>query len=213
MSSDSFRRYTNLPVILNVLYKKELTLLDPRSWDDKNDSYFMEIYRERSKLKSVLAICFAEAPETYHHWKVFSGDSSGVCAIFDKEKLLKCFNSEEFESRDVKYLEISELKNYQGGVWDLPFIKRFPFINENEFRIIYKDRNKKIFSKSVPVPISCILEIVINPWMPSSVFDSVKSVIHKIEGCHNIRIKKTTLVENEKWKRFGDKVSNKNIPE
>ena len=34
----SLRRYTSLPGLLYLLQKRALTLLDPRSWEDSDDS-------------------------------------------------------------------------------------------------------------------------------------------------------------------------------
>jgi len=35
------RRYTNIPALLYLLRERKITLLDPASWDDKNDFYFL----------------------------------------------------------------------------------------------------------------------------------------------------------------------------
>jgi hypothetical protein len=43
---------------MHMLARRELTLLDPSSWDDRNDSLFLEQYREKRGLQSVLALCF-----------------------------------------------------------------------------------------------------------------------------------------------------------
>lgn len=76
------RRYTELPSLIYMLAYRKITLLDPSSWDDKNDSYFFSLYRDKVKLKSVLALCFTQARDTYHHWRVFapgSADVPGIC--------------------------------------------------------------------------------------------------------------------------------------
>lgn len=67
MSSRSYKRYTDLPSLIQILMNRELTLLDPSSWDDKNDSYFISTYKEKKQLQSVLALCFTKKSETYHH--------------------------------------------------------------------------------------------------------------------------------------------------
>jgi hypothetical protein len=54
-----------------MLLKKKIILLDPSSWEDRNDSFYMEKYREMKRLKTLLAMCFTTKPETFHHWKVF----------------------------------------------------------------------------------------------------------------------------------------------
>ena len=82
----TLRRYTNLASAIHMLDRKVITLLSPAYWDDRNDAYVLN--KERSTAKSVLALCFAETFETYHHWRVFASGRDGVCIEFDKQKLL-----------------------------------------------------------------------------------------------------------------------------
>jgi hypothetical protein len=35
-------RYTSLPILLDALNHKRMTLLSPESWEDRNDSYYIE---------------------------------------------------------------------------------------------------------------------------------------------------------------------------
>lgn len=70
MSGDYLRRYTDLTALIYLLRKRKLTLLDPGSWDDSNDSHYLTLYKEKRKLKSVLALCFMQTDERYHHWSV-----------------------------------------------------------------------------------------------------------------------------------------------
>src|SRR5438046_2646856 len=86
--TNRLKRFTSLPILLDMLVKKHLTLLNPRTWEDRNDSFYLEQYRNKKNLKSILALCFASCPETFHHWKVFSSGSCGVCVEFDKNVLL-----------------------------------------------------------------------------------------------------------------------------
>ena len=72
-------RYTSLPIALDVLSQKRITLLSPETWEDRNDAYYLERYRVKKELCCVLAICFSIRPETFHHWRVFSSGSAGVC--------------------------------------------------------------------------------------------------------------------------------------
>ena len=55
MATSRFRRYTSLSILLDILKEKRLTLLDPRNWDDKNDAFYMELYKSKKELKSLLA--------------------------------------------------------------------------------------------------------------------------------------------------------------
>lgn len=67
----AFRRYTNLAAAIHLLQSRKITLLNPARWDDANDAYFMAEYKRLVGAETVLALCFAETAETYHHWRVF----------------------------------------------------------------------------------------------------------------------------------------------
>jgi N-acyl-L-homoserine lactone synthetase len=41
--NEILRRYTDLPFLFDYLHTKELALLNPKSWDDMNDSYFFAL--------------------------------------------------------------------------------------------------------------------------------------------------------------------------
>lgn len=108
----------------------------------------------------------------------------------------------------VKYLTISKLKKKSDfDIDQLPFLKRLAFINENEFRFIYEDRDNLISSKDIPIELDCIQRIIFKPWIPLAVFESVQAVIQEIDGCKNIIIDRTSLVDNEQWKRRGKEIA------
>jgi hypothetical protein len=87
----SLQRYTNLAATIHLLRTKQITLLNPATWDDKNDAYFMAEYTRLNNAKAVLALCFAERSQTLSSLGVFSHGSDGVCIEFDKQKLLSAF--------------------------------------------------------------------------------------------------------------------------
>jgi hypothetical protein len=202
MGKITLRRYTSLPFLLDILHEKRLPLLDPATWEDKNDSYYLKLYKKEKGLESLLAICFAEAAETYHHWKIYSGNSSGVCIEFNKERLLsKIQDKKEYLSRKVIYKYLHDKPH---TVDKLPFIKRVAFEGEEEFRIIYTDPVDDIKVNYLPITSNDIDCIYINPWVNKSVFISIKTVINSIDGCSRIKVAKSTIVENEQWKKLGD---------
>lgn len=154
-----------------------------------------------------MASCFVEENEAFHHWKVFAGNISGVCIEFKKEPLLECFkNNSNIIKRQVTYKKIKELeeenKNNQIKNSDLPFLKRHPYRDENEFRIIYKSKDEELKSKSFSIDISCIKQILLSYLMPEVLYESIKQTIYLIKDCKDINIIKTTLIENEKWKNI-----------
>lgn len=205
-------RYTSLPVLLDILSKRELTLLNPASWDDRNDSCYLEVYKKKRELKTLLAICFTTGAETYHHWKVFSSGSSGVCIQFNKEKLLEYLDVVRgIKYGAVKYRLIRKLLSKSPELEELPFLKRQPFKDEKEFRIIYKNKSKEIEMKPVGIGLECIEIINLSPWIPDPVSDTIKDIIKDIEGCSEIRVSKTTLVDNKLWRNIAMRKHGKTI--
>lgn len=44
------RRYTSIAAVIDILKRQELPLLNPESWDDRNDRYFMQLYKEAKSI-------------------------------------------------------------------------------------------------------------------------------------------------------------------
>lgn len=204
MSSSQFRRYTTLPYLLDMLNNKRLTLLDPSRWEDKNDAYFLKTYKKKRDLKSVLAICFAKAPEAYHHWKIYSGTTSGVCIEFDEHKLLSNLGVNGYISKTVQYKTIETLENNPPAIDDLPFTKRYAYAGEQEFRIIYISTREEINIKHVNIDLDCINKISINSWIDEVSRKSIEKTIQNIQDCEKIKVIKSTVTENKRWKRIAD---------
>ena len=200
------RRYTELPYLLDLLQTKELALLNPASWDDRNDSYYIEQYARVKGIVSTYALCLAQAAETYHHWRVFSHGSGGACIVFDKDKLLrKVGKVKDLRAEDVQYRTISQLRSTAPKTEDLPFLKRYAYIDEQEFRLFLGLKKKGEATFRFPISLSAIDRIILSPWLPKAVLKNVKTTLKSIDGCSSIRIYRSTLVENKNWKRFAGK--------
>src|SRR5271166_5664237 len=138
MSGDYLRRYTDLTALIYLLRKRKLTLLDPSSWDDSNDSHYLTLYKEKRKLKSVLALCFMQTDERYHHWSVFAPGPSGVCIKFKRDELVAAVGKHaHVHMKPVTYLKLDEIRKKKLKVAELPFLKRHAYEHECEFRMIY----------------------------------------------------------------------------
>lgn len=202
------RRYTNLAATIHILRTKSLTLLDPKTWDDRNDSYFLEQYKTLRKAKSALALCFARATETYHHWRVFSAGSDGVCIEFDKKKLVKDLQKNgKIRSGPVEYARIRDLSSRKFDLRDLPFLKRQAFADEKEWRIIYTNLVEPHPTISAQISLGSINRIVVSPWMPKALVDVVKETLHDIPDCAKLSVYRSTLIENEVWKKYARKTA------
>ena len=205
MTTDYLRRYTELPALICLLRERKITLLDPQSWDDRNDSHYLELYRQRKNLKSVLALCFTQTGETYHHWRVFAGGSGGVCIRFRRSELIRATKVQEGLRRGpVKYFTLSQLRSRGVGVNELPFLKRFAFQDENEWRMIYASAIQRVSSLTIDIPLSRIQRITLSPWMPPALVPHVKGSLRSIKGCGALEVAHSTLISNDEWKRRGD---------
>ena len=204
MGVKTFRRYTNLAATIHLLRTKSITLLNPATWDDTNDAYYMAEYKRHSTAKSVLALCFTESAETYHHWRVFSHGRDGVCIEFDKERLLSVWAGDTtVVTGVVNYEEIRSLRKRKVlSSEQLPFLKRYPFRDEQEFRVVFTSMDQADEHKSYTIPLSCIKRVTLSPWMSKALATSVKQTLKDIPQCKGIKVSHSTLVDNEVWKSF-----------
>jgi hypothetical protein len=199
------RRYTDLCATIDMLKQRRIALLDPTLWDDRNDSYYIRKYKGVRHAKSVLALCLTSGGETYHHWRVFCGHSSGVCVEFDRIQLLDVMkNVEGIRRGAVKYKTLGQIKDPSISLDELPFIKRWAFRDEKEYRLIYESATVEEAVYYVGIPLSAVQGIVLSPWLPPPLLKSTETLLKSIEGCQAINVKRSRLIENEDWKRSAD---------
>ena len=204
-NTTALRRYTELPALLGLLTSKSITLLDPASWDDRNDAHYMATYKEKRNLKSVLALCFSQSVETYHHWKVFAPGSAGVCIEFDKRLLLRAMKSHGgVKTGRVDYLTIKEARALSRRTDELPFVKRAGYRPEAEFRLLYTSEVGQHGSLSIPISTSSIRSVTLSPWLHSSLKEPIKQLLKGIDGFSELKVVRSTLVSNEEWKAYGN---------
>ena len=197
------RRYTDLASGLHILRAKKITLLDPSRWDDGNDRICMERYKEALELQTLLAICFADCKETYHHWRVFTVGASGVCFEFDRDKLCESVSGLDgvrWQNVEYRKLDILRSSSKRWLVSELPFLKRAPYEPEQELRIIYSSATEKVETFDVPIEISWIKRVILSPWMPVALRQSVIETIRDIPGCRTLTVQSTSLVGSQFWR-------------
>jgi len=209
---DRLFRYTSFPVLLHILHTRSITLLDPRKWEDQNDTHFLERYRQLSGAETVLALCFTMASERAHHWEMFASGDSGLRIEFRKEELLSQFPPNEgVRHGAVTYRSIRHMQRNPPEIEQLPFLKRLPYRDEMEYRVIFSSADEAIHSRSLPLDLSCIARISLSPWTPVPLVAPLKDTIGNIEGCRRIKVSRTTLLENEDWQGIAEKMVNKSI--
>ncbi len=204
-------RFTTLPVLLRMLKKKSLVFSDPKFWDDENDTELLEIYRKRKisscsqsePAKSLLALCFLKEHETIHHWKAFANGISGCCIEFDKTELIKLLFSRKNDGDNLRFGSVvyKRFEEINDGTIDdcvemLPFIKRWPYRFEKEFRVIWEG-DKNHHEIKIDNIETIITKITISQTMPSARFEKIKE---KLRDIATIEINPSTVYRNEeKW--------------
>lgn len=194
-------RFTTLPVLLDLLQRKKLTLLDPKLWDDRNDSEVILEYKARKKIKNLFAVCLSCGDETVHHWKTFSNGNSGCVIEFNAPKLFKIINKiENLRHKKVVYKKLSEIedKNTQLDIEQMPFTKRWPYRCEEEYRIIVETNSKETFFE-IDIPLDIINKITISQQMPEPIYATIKNYLKDLNGNAESRISRSTLYENKRW--------------
>ena len=200
-SMKRLNRYTTLPVLLDLLERKKLTLLNPELWDDKNDSSVILAYKQKRQIKNLFAVCMSHGDETVHHWKTFSNGTSGCVIEFDAEKLFEVIDQiPNLRHEKVVYRKLSdvEAKDAVIDVDKMPFTKRWPYRCEEEYRIIVTDDSDNQFF-DVPITLDMIKRITISQQMPEPVYKTIKSYLQSAKGDPKRKINRSTLYENKRW--------------
>jgi hypothetical protein len=206
VKSTALRRYTDLASAIRILQSSTVTLLDPTLWEDTNDSHYMELYKEGRGLQTLLALCFTKSNERFHYWRIFAPGPSGVCIEFDKQLLCDyAAGLNGVQMNTVTYLTLDQLTASPPLMAQLPFLKRYGFKSESEYRIIYTSKTKQREVLDIPISPSCIRKITFSPWMHPSVYDTVSAAFKSLPSCEAIKISRSTLIANEKWKQYGDR--------
>lgn len=204
MKQDSIKklnRFTTLPILLDLLERKKLTLLDPKLWDDKNDSEIILEYKRRKGLKNLFAVCLSMGDETIHHWKTFSNGTSGCLIEFDAKKLFSILGTvPNLRHKKVTYRKLADVEHKDTVIHldDIPFTKRWPYRCEEEYRIIVESNNEDTFFE-IDIPLDVVRKITISQQMPEPIYKTIKGYLKGLRGNPESRISRSTLYENKRW--------------
>jgi hypothetical protein len=197
-------RFTTLPILLDLLQRKKLTLLNPKLWEDKNDSEIILEYKKRKGIKNLFAVCFSCNDETVHHWKTFSHGPSGCLIEFNAKKLMAIFEQYGLTHGLVQYKKLSDIEK-RGATIEMnkiPFTKRWPYRCEEEYRVIYETNDDMDFFE-IEIPLNVIQKITISQQMPKQIYQTIKDYLKSVSKNPESKINRSTLYENQRWiKRF-----------
>ena len=134
---------------------------------------------------------------------MFANGSSGARIRFNRLDLLTLIKrTTEVRAEEVEYLKLEEARHRMPDTEELPFLKRYPFADEHEFRIIYESKTRKLRSLNIPISLSSIDEITLSPWLPQPLFDDARRLLKTIKGCDKLKIRRSTLIGNDDWKNL-----------
>lgn len=199
-TSGRLKRYTNLAVALDMLRNRRISLVNPSLWTDRNDQFLIEQYRQQHGYRFAGAVCLTQASETFHHWKTFADGMDGICVEFDQTGLESCLHAPgPLQFGPVSYLRLDDVKALPPEqVKRLPFLKRAGYSDEREYRIIAFDRTVREMVE-VPITLGCIGRVILSPFLPTNLANSVKATIRQIEGCDKLRVIKSHLINSATW--------------
>jgi hypothetical protein len=204
------RRYTDLSTLFYLLAERKLTLLNPSGWDDRNDSYCLRQYGKAKGHNAVFALCFVQSSERYHLWKVFGAGASGVRIKFKRKAFLEAADKVPgLRHGQVQYLTLKKLED-SFKADRLPFLKRYGFLGEDEYRLVYgSEKHYKHLPKfDIDIRPDCIESVKLNPWLDADLFEHVKNALRKVDSCwRGLKVEHSSLIDNERWREFADRIS------
>ncbi|MBB2677442.1 UNVERIFIED_ORG: hypothetical protein GGI61_000988 [Rhizobium esperanzae] len=210
------RRYLSIAALIDTLRRQKLAILNPEGWDDRNDRLFMRAYKNHKNAGGLYGMCAALRGETYHHWKIFAGGASGACIVLKRPPVEAYLDSHqpepgtEIRYDEVDYLTLDEVKKLSpNDIEDLPFLKRYGFKDEDEYRIVIEtvaDQQPAIF---IDCPHDWIDTVYLNPWLYENQAQSLIETIKEIPGCRNLNVKPSQLTNSTTWREAADRIAGK----
>lgn len=198
------RRYTEVRWLVEMLENRTIALLSPDSWEDKNDQLMLATYKECRRLGTVQALCLTTRGETHHHWRMFSSQDSGVCIHFRRSKFIAAMNDAGAFTKEVKYLKLDQLQPESYDLEQLPFLKRFGFGDEGEFRALYTSNAASDDLKRVPFDLDAIEKVTLHPSMSKANLSIARAAISRLiqrEG-KDISVLRSSLTDSRRWRTF-----------
>jgi len=200
-------RYMCLDNFKDMMLHNRLALINPDLWSDKNDIIAISQYKQVKRIPHLMAACFTEASETSHHWSVY-GKNDGVRVIFNKKTLLNLFNSKiGYTSNKIEYVLMSRFENKVKEIEHLPFIKRYAYRDEKEFRVIWQGNRIIGDIKYVKLPSNVIEKIIFGPAVSINIYNVLTNeIINHFK--YDITISKSSIIYSKKWARKIKSVTN-----
>jgi len=173
-------------------------------WCDHNDRKNLEIY-EKHIDKKIYVMCFVQDQESHFYWDSIGGGTD--CRIsFNGPKLIEKLKNTGIRWGSMNYVKLNdlpkEIKKKTFKLNDVPFLKRQPYNQEKEFRIVWEGIEQENEIKIFDINFGVIDSITLSDSIPENVANSVKEIIRKIDGFDVERLYRGTVHDNKQWLKY-----------
>jgi hypothetical protein len=132
---------------------------------------------------------------------VYANGSWGVRLEFDKKRLLESIpDNQGLRHGEVNYLKINELRKQHVDVANLPFIKRWPYKDENEFRLFVEHHKGEEAVNRIGIDLSSLKRITLSPFATDEQRKLMREQLRLSLGQFDVRISNSTILNNGPWK-------------
>ena len=198
--------YTQFPVLIDILERKKIVFGNPAGWDDKTDYQILREYAGEGK--DIRILCLTEFPkgisDNILHWKIYAPGKSGCRIDFDREVFEKVIKRHGVILKQIDYLSTEELET-QPKKWKgkPPFLKRSPYVYENECRALWLGNLRKNCDFELDIPQRTFSKLIkcvrLSPYLPKNLAINLRAFLkkhYKIKSVHS------WICENPEWERL-----------
>ncbi|NTX58299.1 hypothetical protein [Myxococcus sp. CA039A] len=138
------------------------------------------------------------APETCHHRQIFAQGKLGVCVAFDRRELeAQLANRNHFIARPVDYVELEEISTVDASdIHSLPFIKRFGFRDELEYRLLGFAVEQQP-TMSIPLPPELVQRDSFSSFTHPNIVASLKIALRTLPLWRDLNVTRSFLGERD----------------
>lgn len=196
---DKINRFTTLPFLMDALERRRLFMPDYASWEDRNDTLLLDRFKreigEREGIRRIRALCFTYRPETIHHWKYFANGPSGCCVEFAPQPFLESLaaHGDSIRHGAVRYLTLDAVRRDPPRLEELPFVKRYPFRVESEYRVLHLSK-EDASPFELAIDLGWIRRITLAAEVPDAVVRHLRGMLGG-----RARVYRSTLLRNDRF--------------
>jgi hypothetical protein len=189
------KHYTRLDRLLAILESGSLRLAGPENWEDRNDRASLAAYCRKKNAGKARVLCFTQDEETVHHWYCYANGSSGCRIEFKTRAFLEKIGSiPGLVGKKLIYVR-RPFDFLSTPPDDLPFLKRFPYQCEKEFRLVWAGTKKE---EAPEVPIAGLIAgITFSPWTHEKTVNTLRELFRRQYKIS--RVVRSTILEFPEW--------------